>query len=151
MNGDENLLKCLLANGADVNAKEAFGRTPIFYAVFGGQYFTALLLLDYPGIDIQCTDSPPLPRLQVVRDHGSRAQEASLATSQCPSPLADQMSGIHDPGSFINLLTPFHGVQTLGLPSSVSGEDNLTLLRDDADDSEATAPSIRSYASDDDM
>jgi FOG: Ankyrin repeat len=56
LNGDENLLKCLLANGADVNAKEAFGRTPIFYAVFGGQHSTALLLLDYPGIDFQCTD-----------------------------------------------------------------------------------------------
>lgn len=56
LNGDENLVKCLLANGADVNAKEVFGRTPIFYSIFGGQYSTALLLLDYPGIDFQCTD-----------------------------------------------------------------------------------------------
>lgn len=56
LNGDENLLGCLLANGADVNAKDAFGRTPIFYAIFGDSESTALLLLDYPGTDFQSTD-----------------------------------------------------------------------------------------------
>lgn len=56
LKGDNNLLKCLLGNGADINAKEVFGRTPLFYAIFGGRHSTALLLLDYPGIDFQGTD-----------------------------------------------------------------------------------------------
>ena len=56
LNDDANLLKWLLANGADVNAKDAFGRTPIFYAIFGNSKSTALLLLDYPGTDLQGKD-----------------------------------------------------------------------------------------------
>lgn len=61
------------------------------------------------------------------------------------------MSGIHDPGNLINLLAPFHGIPNLNLPSGVSGEDNLTLVPENEDDSELTAPSIRLYASDDEM
>lgn len=75
LNGDENLLGCLLANGADVNAKDAFGRTPIFYAIFGDSESTALLLLDYPGTDFQTTDvfgDTPLIQSYKRRHFGNR-------------------------------------------------------------------------------
>lgn len=56
LKGDGNLVNYVLANGADVNAKDSFGRTPIFYSIFGANVSTLLLLLDYPGIDLKCTD-----------------------------------------------------------------------------------------------
>jgi ankyrin repeat protein/beta-lactamase regulating signal transducer with metallopeptidase domain len=51
LKGDLSKLKELLGAGADINDKDAFGRTPIEYALAGGQIDVAKFLLDQ-GVDI---------------------------------------------------------------------------------------------------
>lgn len=51
-NGDNELLTLLITAGADVNAANGFGWTPLIWAAFFDRYECVKILLSVPGIDV---------------------------------------------------------------------------------------------------
>jgi serine/threonine-protein phosphatase 6 regulatory ankyrin repeat subunit A/serine/threonine-protein phosphatase 6 regulatory ankyrin repeat subunit B len=65
-NKQEEVAKLLISNGADVNAQDEIGKTPIFYATENGDLkITKLLLTNKANIK----DNPELLDIAVLNEH----------------------------------------------------------------------------------
>ena len=53
--GNLELIEALIKSGADIECKDAHGRTPLFFSVWHGHFTTSVFLLDH-GADIHVQD-----------------------------------------------------------------------------------------------
>lgn len=68
-NNNKEMVELLLANGADVNAKDNGGQTPLFYSIYIGKKTTAELLLAH-GADVNAKDVGGMTPLHWATSHG---------------------------------------------------------------------------------
>ena len=121
--GKEAIVDLLLANGAEIDAKDRWGKTPLFLALWAGQESAAQLLIA-KGADVNSMDRDGYtPLLCAFRCTGGNAAEllvtkgAVVNVKSTPLPYVDGRM----PAPFVIWNTPLHYAATFGY-------DNLARL-----------------------
>ncbi len=79
--GDTELVRLLIAAGADVNTMDKYGDTPLFLALHNGHTECVKLLLAAPGIDVNMADRDDrTPLFRAVMDGHTECVKLLLAT-----------------------------------------------------------------------
>lgn len=76
--GDSSAVRALVANGANPNAEDAYGRTPAYFAAFEGHADTIRALADC-GADVGCADRYGETPVFIAANEGRVAAVAALA------------------------------------------------------------------------